>query len=429
LWDKGRVGDPLRVCIDARMGPAGAAGGVQQFVLGLAHGLAGLEGNSERYRFLVDWQSREWLEPVLRGPCTILEAAGEPRPATSGWKQVVKAVVPRPVLELPFRAAALARSLRPYRIPDSDGTVERAGTEVLHQTLQDGFRTGVPCIYTPYDLQHVHLPEMFARRDLRRKAVTYPYFCGAAEAVVAISRHGKDDLVRTLHLPPEKVRVVPLAPAIDASPDLDASATEALRDRLGLPAAFALYPAQTWPHKNHLGLLEALSRLRDREGLAVPAVFTGHRNAFFANLERRVAELGLAGQVAFTGFLGPSELKAVYRMARLVAFPSRFEGFGMPVVEAFRLGVPVACSSATSLPEVAGDAALLFDPGDPDAMTAAIRRLWTDEALRVELVRRGRERVQLFSWDEVARRCRALYRMVGRRPLDPADRALLAAML
>lgn len=424
------MGDPLRVCIDARMGPAGAAGGVQQFVLGLAHGLAGLGGGGgERYQFLVDWESRRWLEPALRGPCSVLEAAGAPRPATSGWKATVKAVVPRRVLELPFRAAATARSLRPYRIPGSDGTIERAGAEVLHQTLQDGFRTEVPCIYTPYDLQHLHLPEMFARRDLRRKAITYPYFCEAAKAIVAISRHGKEDLVRTLHVPAEKVRVIPLAPAIDTSPDLDPAATETLRHGLGLPPAFALYPAQTWPHKNHLVLLEALARLRDREGLPVPAVFTGHQNAFLATLERRVADLGLAGQVAFTGFLGPSELKAVYRMARLVVFPSRFEGFGMPVVEAFRLGVPVACSNATSLPEVAGGAALLFDPGDPDAAAVAIRRLWTDEALRAELVRRGRDRVRQFSWDEVARRCRALYRLVGRRALDDADRELLAATL
>jgi glycosyltransferase involved in cell wall biosynthesis len=429
MWEKGGVGDPLRVCIDARMGPAGAAGGVQQFVLGLAHGLAGLEGDGERYAFLVDWQSRQWLEPTLRGPCTVLEAAGAPRPATSGWKQAVKAVVPRTVLELPFRAAALARSLRPYRIPGSDGTVEGDGTDVLHQTVQDAFRTAVPCIYTPYDLQHVHLPEMFAHRDLRRKAIAYRHFCEAAETVVAISRHGKDDLVRSYNLAPDKVRVVHLAPAIDTSPDLDDAAAEALRRRLGLPAAFALYPAQTWPHKNHLGLLEALSRLRDREGLAVPTVFTGHQNAFFATVERRVAELGLAGQVAFTGFLGPSELKAVYRMSRLLVFPSRFEGFGMPVVEAFRLGLPVACSNATSLPEVAGDAALLFDPGDPDAAAAAIRRLWTDDVLRTDLARRGREQVRRFSWDEVARRCRALYRMVGRRALDEADRELLAAML
>jgi glycosyltransferase involved in cell wall biosynthesis len=158
----------------------------------------------------------------------------------------------------------------------------------------------------------------------------------------------------------------------------------------------------------------------------VPTVFSGHRTDAFPAIERRVRELRLEDQVRF---LGPSELKAVYRMARLVAFPSRFEGFGMPVVEAFRLGVPVACSSTTSLPEVAGDAALLFDPGDPDAIAAAIRRLWTDEALRVELVQRGRERVQRFSWDGVARRCRALYRMVGRRPLDLADRTLLDAML
>lgn len=423
------MGDPLRVCIDARMGPAGAAGGVQQFALGLAHGLAGLDGDGERYLFLVDWQSRQWLEPALRGPCTVLESAVAPRPATSGWKAAVKAVVPRPVLEFPFRAAELARSLRPYRVPDSDGTIEGAGAEVFHQVLQESFRTRVPSIYTPHDLQHVHLPGMFARRDLLRKKVAYPFFCEAAEAVLAVSRHGKEDLVRSFHLPPEKIRVVHLAPAIDTSPDLDAGATEALRRRLGLPAGFALYPAQTWPHKNHLGLLDALARLRDRHRLTVPVVFTGHRGKHAAAVERRAGELALAGQVTWAGFLEPSELKAVYRMARLVAFPSRFEGFGMPVVEAFRLGVPVACSVATSLPEVAGDAALLFDPGDPDGIAAAVARLWTDDSLRARLVARGLERVRLFSWEGMARRCRALYRMVGRRELDADDRALLAAML
>lgn len=411
------------------MGPPGAAGGVQQFVLGLAAGLAELEGDGEQYHFLVDWQTQAWLGPVLRGPCFLLVAEGAPRPATSGWKRTVKRIVPRPVMELPFRALAAARAARPFRVPVSDGSIERAGIDVMHQTVQDAFLTNIPTIYTPYDLQHIHLPEMFAPRDLRRKEASYSTFCEAAEAVIAISRWGKEDLIRTLHLPPGKVRVVHLAPAVDTYAELDAPAEEALRRRLGLPASFALYPAQTWPHKNHIRLLEAFARLRDIDALPVPVIFTGHRNDHFPAIARRVRELRLEGQVFFSGFLAPAELKAVYRRARILVFPSRFEGFGMPIVEAFRLGVPVACSNATSLPEVAGDAAEFFDPDDTASMATAIRRLWTDEARRRDLVVRGEERARNFSWTGTARRCRVLYRMVGRRPLDEADQRLLAEML
>jgi glycosyltransferase involved in cell wall biosynthesis len=280
----------------------------------------------------------------------------------------------------------------------------------------------------PYDLQHLHLPALFPRAVRRRREVVYPALARSAAAVVAISRWGKEDLVRNLSLPEERVRWVHLAPAVESLPEPTAAELAAVRERFGLREPFAFYPAQTWPHKNHLRVLEALAGLRDASGIRVPAVFSGHQGDFFPTIERRVRELRLQDQVRFLGFVSPSEMVALYRLARLLVFPSLFEGFGMPVVEAFRTDLPVACSRSTSLPEVAGDAAALFDPLDPGSIGAAIADLWTSQPRRDELVRLGRARVADFSWTGAARRFRALYRHVGGRPLDEADRALLEAM-
>ena len=121
-------------------------------------------------------------------------------------------------------------------------------------------------------------------------------------------------------------------------------------------------------------------------------VFTGGKSDRHARVVEHARKLGLAGQVRFLGFVSPLELQAAYRLARMLVFPSRFEGFGMPVVEAFRVGLPVACSNATSLPEVAGGAALLFDPEDTAGIAETMKRLWLDEALQRDLSSRGRER-------------------------------------
>jgi len=412
-------GRKLRVCIDARLAD-GVGGGVQQVLIGLATGLAALDEGPEDYLFLVAGRTPAWLEPHLRGPCRALVAPGE-----VAWKRAVRAVVPSAVVQAAWNQLDEAR---PVQVPASDGTIERASVQVMHQTLQAGFRTKIPSIYMPYDLQHAHLPEMFTRRELRWRDASYRTLCREAQAVVAISRWGRDDLIQSYELPPEKVRWVHLAPAVDAYAPITDGERAATRERLALPEAFAYYPAQTWKHKNHLGLLEALAVLRDRHGLRVPLVSSGFQNDFFPVIERRARELGLSVQVRFLGFVAPRTVQALYGLCRMVVFPSRFEGFGMPVVEAFRLGVPVACSNATSLPEVAGEAALTFDPGSTEEIAEVIRRVWTDPALRTELAEKGRVRGGLFSWKETARRVRALYRNVGGRGPGPSDLAALDGM-
>jgi glycosyltransferase involved in cell wall biosynthesis len=418
----------FRVCIDARMGPRGSFGGVQQVVIGLAAGLAEIAEEGEEYHFLVDAETAGWLGPFLSEPCRLLRSDGPEVVPPSNWRRIVKATFPKFVIKALSRTDTWLDEFRPVHLPRSNGVIERAGMDVLHQALQFGFTTEIPCIYVPHDLQHVHLPELFSAADRRRKAVFYPSLARRAAAVIALSRWGMNDLVQTLGLPSEKVWVVHNAAAVDAYPEPTESDLATLRERLAIPGPFALYPAQTWRHKNHLGLLACLARLRDRQGLEVPVVFTGHLNEFFPVIEQRVVELGLQGQVRILGFVSPTDMKALYRLCRMMVFPSRFEGFGMPVVEAFRLGVPVACSNSTSLPEVADDAAVLFDADDVASMAAAVTMVWSDPDLRAELVARGLQRARSFTWLETARRCRALYRLVGQRPLDEGDRRLLQEM-
>ena len=409
---------PLRICLDARVG-GGAAGGTQQFVIGLASGLGRLEGD-EQYLFLAHPGSGAWLEPYLGANSRVLDLPLPPR----RWTAAIGDAFPM--------VNRLYGALFPHRsgaaIPHSDGTIERAGARVMHFTQQWGFRTEVPSIYHPHDLQHLHLPDLFDEPARKRREVFYRGLCEQAAVVAVSSSWVKDDVVDHYGLAPEKVQVVPLAPAIGAYPDPTHEDLARVSARLSLPLAFGFYPAQTWPHKNHLGLLEALALLRDRHGVSIPFLFSGHQNEFFPTIEGRARALGLTEAVRFLGFVTPLEMQCLYRLCRCVVIPTRFEAASFPLWEAFLAGAPAACSAVTSLPRQAGDAALLFDPDRAEEIADALKRLWTEPSLREELVRRGRRNVARFSWDRTARLFRAHYRRLGGQEPTEEDRALLTSL-
>ncbi len=192
-----------------------------------------------------------------------------------------------------------------------------------------------------------------------------------------------------------------------------AAEVDGVAARLDLPAAFAFYPAQTWLHKNHLLLLDALARLRDEHDLVVPLVCSGLQTEHQAAIRARVSERGLEPQVRFVGYVTADDLRCLYALARIVVIPSLFEGWGFPLTEAFEAGVPVASSNAASLAEQADDAALLFDPTDAAAAAAAIARLWRDDELRRQLVARGHRRIENLSWTATAAAFRDHYRRLA----------------
>jgi glycosyltransferase involved in cell wall biosynthesis len=416
--------NPLKVCIDARL-VSGDAGGVEQFVIGLASGLSNLVDGSEQYFFLVYSDSQEWIAPFLKGPCRIL--LGEKAPQEHSGLHFVKRILPG----LTVWWNAINPLLFQKSIPQakSNGTIEKAGMDIMHFTIQQhAFITDVPSIYHPHDLQQVHLPEMFTLRKRVLRDQMYRTFCNRAAMVAVASNFVKGDLIRHFDLQDEKVKVISLAPVVDTYSEPSSTDLAALLKRYSLPKDFVFYPAQTWPHKNHINLVRSLAFLRDQYGMRISAVFCGKKyDKFYKTIEDEVNRLGLQDQVTFLGFVSPVEVRALYRLCRCVVIPTKFEAGSFPLWEAFLMGVPAACSNVTSLPEQAGSAALLFDPDKPEEIASQIYRLWTDDKLRSELVERGRQNVARFSWERTARVFRAHYRRIADEPLNDEDIALLTA--
>lgn len=415
----------LRVAIDARS-HAGATGGVQEFTLGLLLGLGRLPGAGEAYTALTYPDDRDWIAPAIRRQVGLLDV-----PLPLARRGALGSARRRVLACFPWlrgvRAAARKAIPSTDATPPSEGTIERAGIDVVHFVRQAAFLTEVPSIYHPWDLQYVHLPQFFTDRERRFRDLAYRTFCAQASRVVAATTWAKDDFVRSFGIAADRIIVIPVAPAPGAFSWPSAEETAAVRSRLDLPARFLVYPAQTWQHKNHVRLIEAVARLRDLHHERIDIICTGHLNEHYTTVRAVVDRLRLRERVRFVGYVTAAELQSIYRLATGMIFPSLFEGWGIPIVEAFQAGVPVACSNATSLPSLVGNAGLLFDPHDVDQMSEAALRIWTDAPLRERLIARGTARLALLNPETVARTYRALYREVAGRTLGDEDRALLIA--
>jgi glycosyltransferase involved in cell wall biosynthesis len=390
---------------------------VEQAVIGLATGLSKLGDGQEEYLFLAHPDEDQWIAPHLAGPSRVLHSRLE-YPGQPGLL---------PTLRRSLRQRLPLSVVRRGLLPRSDGTIERNGVEIVHFATQEAFLTDVPSIYQPHDLQHLHLPDLFTRRERERRELVYRTHCERAALVIAMTSWGQGDLIHNYGLAPEKVCVVPWGSVLSEYPPPSATDVDELRARLGLPDGFLLYPGQTWPHKNHLRLLEALALLRDRHEITVPLVCPGRRNHFYPQIRDRARELDLEEAIWFPGFVTPSELRGLYSLARALVFPSLFEGWGLPVSEAFSSGLPVACSSVAGLPDVVGDAGLLFDPHQPDEIANRVLQLWADPGLGARLAERGRRRASLFSFERSAKLFRAHYRRIAGTRLPEEDRILLAS--
>ena len=207
----GRGAAPIRVCLDARL-VSGEFGGVEQVIIGLADGLSRLVDSPDEYMFLVNRGHEDWLRRYVSGPCRLLVSD---RSGPGGRGNRVTRQGARMVRRLK-RIAGRAAVGRALALAPADGAVERAGADVMHFTMQIGFRTAIPSIYQPWDLQHLHLPEFFAPETIANREFTYRALCDQAATVVVMSRWIKRDFVEKYSLPEDKVRVVPLAPIIDA---------------------------------------------------------------------------------------------------------------------------------------------------------------------------------------------------------------------
>ena len=259
------------------------------------------------------------------------------------------------------------------------------------------FEPAIPAISVIYDLQYNTYPEFFATHDCIQRARTFEEARRKSTMLVAISDFTRDSAIATAKLNPDQIRTIHLQ--VSQHSLRTAPRDDTILDRLGLtPGKYLIYPANFWRHKNHELLLTGFGLARHR-GLPddIRLVCTGAPGERRDWLLRAARGLSLEGRVLFPGYLANPELLALMSHSAGMIFPSLYEGFGLPVVEAMATGVPVACSNVTSLPEVAGDAAILFDPRVPDDVAAAIISLTQHGEMRSRLIAAGNERAARFS--------------------------------
>ena len=289
-----------------------------------------------------------------------------------------------------------------------DALARRRGCELLHSVAMTGpLRPTVPSVVTVGDVTWLRVPGAVPRSTARLwKALAIPA-ARRARRVIAYSEVARKEVAEDFRIATDRIDVVPLGPGRD--PVADPTPEAELRRRLGLgEGPIVLAVSALLAHKNLPPLVRALARVRESVPdavLVVPANPTPLRE----ELTALAHSLGIGPAVVFPGWLSAQDVDGLYRSATCFAFPSFREGFGLPVLEAMRRGVPVTCSKTSAVGEVAGRAALLFDPHDAEEIAAAVGRLLTDRALAEELAAKGRRRAARFSWRRAAEETLASY--------------------
>jgi glycosyltransferase involved in cell wall biosynthesis len=261
------------------------------------------------------------------------------------------------------------------------------------QTIYPHGLEKVRAVTTILDLQFEYFPGNFLPSYLEKRRRDARYAVERSDRLIAISQYTQKTLLEKYDAAPEKIRVIYFAP--HEIEDTPASIT--------LPLEFIFYPAAIWPHKNHRILIKALGILKDQfPNLHAVCAGMSKSSALKDELESLVESEGLKSRVLFPGYVFGGNLRLIYAQARALVFPSAFEGFGIPLVEAFQFGLPVVAADNSSITEVVDGAGLLVETNNAPALAKAIEKVLTDNNLRDELIQRGRERAKIFSWEKAA---------------------------
>ncbi len=317
---------------------------------------------------------------------------------------------------------------RPMVAARADKILKSKNVSVVHFPYPLHFDTGLPYVYEPWGLPHHHQPECFRPGEAEWMDGLFGRGCRKAAMVVTATRWVKQDIIAKYGIEPERIAVIPRLPRFDHA-DQFMDRDKALA---GLPETFALFPSATWVTKNHIRLIRAIARLRDEHGVSVNLVCTGRTDT--PESEQINSEIGrhnLGKQVQFLGVVSVERLNTLYKNAKFLVHPSIFEGLGLPLLEAFHNGLPVLASTAACIPEVVGDAALLFDPFDEADITRALLEVTRNPEMLDDLRIKGTHRIEhgFPSPDKIAKMFDTVYRHAAKASLDNEQKKLLDEML
>ena len=386
--------DPTSLALDLFGIVPGKTGGMEEYATRLAWALAAAHPDAQ---FLIG------VRPEAAERFSGLVKCGNVK--------LLSASVPGPLRRVPY-----AQSLAEW-VKFSSAARERQ-VQLLHATyatVRPPWHTGRFVVTLP-DVYYSTLRNVLGEAWFRLYDAQVRTTARRAKRVLTISEYSRQSIIRHLGLGPAKVVVTYCGVDHERFSPLSPEETARLREsRPDLPPRFLLYPSALLPHKNHATLFRALAVLRDQNRVAVPLLLTGSANTpAAAGILAEIERLRLSSQVRWAGVVPADELLTYLRLATAVVFPSLMEGFGLPVVEAMACGTPVACSNTTATAEIAGEAALTFDPSDAGAVAEAILRILDDDALRSTLTQRGLRRAAEFTWERTAADTWACYEDVIR---------------
>lgn len=288
--------------------------------------------------------------------------------------------------------------------------LQKEGVDLLHAlAFVVPLLSPCPSVVTIYDLSFLLYPEGFKRAKRFYLSLFTRLSARRARRIIAISENTKRDVVRLLGVSPDKVDVV-YCGIDEAFRPLAKDQVASFRAKRGLPERFILFVGTIEPRKNITTLIEAFANLHTCEPANLKLVIGGAKGWFYQDVFARVEELGLEDAVIFPGYIPASELPWWYNAAELFVYPSLYEGFGLPPLEAMACGTPVIVANTSSLPEVVGEAGLTVDPLDVEGLAVAIRRVLDDETLWQEMREQGWQRAKGFSWTKTAREIVQVYR-------------------
>ncbi len=399
---------PPRVLYDLRWLVPGKVGGVEQMTRELVDEIASFDRTFE-YRFQGHQRVfRDWRFPS--GFKHKVVCSDGPAARRMAWRDGLVNQLTAELAWPPLMSPEL-RALEWYT--RLDFTVVHGLPCLVHPDLRR-----FPSVVTMHDLQHLHRPEFFSPADITTREREYRESCHRASHVICTSEFTRQDVHRRYGIPLDKMTTIWNLPPRQTGTNLGPTTLRRLLQGMGIKPPFFFYPAAPWLHKNHRGLLDAML-LSDR---ALPAdyklVMTGQPFSADHPATSLLLDPRLRNRVVHLGYRSTLEITALYRAAEALIFPSLFEGFGMPIIEAMQQGCPVVCGQHTCLSEIAGDAVLYTDVASPDAISAAILRIIGDDPLKAKLRQSGSVNLRRFDRRSLAEKTRAIYASVHAEHFD-----------
>lgn len=393
---------PFRLLYDLRWMEIGRSGGAEQMTRELIAAISRLDHRNEYRLFCPRSTFHEWRFPpsfrVQAIYSDLRDARSETLRAVAA-NRLAEGLGLAPVLTTPMRTLAALRRL--------DFDLVHSMVNYIHPDL-----SAFPHVLTALDLQHVHHPEFFPSDQWRERDQLYREAARRARHILCISEFTRQDMHRHYGVPLERMTTVWVIPGRQSWHPLDPATRREMLANLGATGPFLFFPAHCWLHKNHAKLVETFALIEPHLPKDLALVFTGRPFPEDHPAAKLIRELGLGRRIRHLGYRSPLEVQALYEGCLLLVFPSLFEGFGMPVAEAIIAEKPVACSNRTSLPEIAGEAALTFDPTNIHDMGGRLLEIVNDPQRQRALIAAARRRKPLFSARLSAVKTLAVYQRV-----------------